>query len=777
MYLQTIKEYFLKILVLAVSYAVIGKLSILLAIPPGFASPVWPPAGVALGLVLLWGYRYWPGILLGSMTINIWVSQEAYTNIIALANGLGIALGASLQAVISKWLIEKVTQPPWELEEVKQITAIVVVGGPICCIVSASVGNTVLLLNGVIQTDAWLPAWLTWWIGDSIGVMACAPILLALFTSSITTVRKTVVTTPLMALLITVIYLFFSAQRWEQEQQNSQAIKEMERSVEYMQDYLDGYLISLYALERLFHASHTVSRDNFKRFANGFINKYPGIQALEWVPIVPASKREQLIKSAHAEGLKNFDIVEYNPRLKKMERVKPRDTYYPVFYIEPMTTNEAALGYDIGSNYRRLKAIQKALTTLQPVATEKITLVQTIEPEPAFLVLMPVNKNNTVLGFVLGVFKIKPLMDKLQSHLGNLNAVFSIYDKKNEVIYESAPMLKQQEKLKPLTNLFNLSQVLSIADREWRLDIQFKTNINLEHRFWSIWLLIVGGFFIIGMLSYVLLIITGQAESTERKIQRRTVELEASKQALSEQAQALSKSNQALEEFAYIASHDLKEPLRGVSNYCQFINDDYKDKLDQHGGAMLDNIRKLTRKMECFINDLLKYSRVDHIEGVRIETNLMELLSDVKEGLFHLIQKANVDILVKEPLPIIYCNKTKVEELFTNLITNAIKYNNSEQIQIVIGCDLSKVPAVFYVQDNGIGIPEHLQHKVFKIFQRLHTEDEYGGGTGAGLSIVKKIIEGYRGSIWVNSKPGAGSTFCFTLPLAMSKAVNSAANS
>ncbi|WP_163833826.1 CHASE domain-containing protein [Spartinivicinus ruber] len=770
MYLQIIKDYFLKIFVLAVSYAVIGYFSLWLAIPPGFASPVWPPAGVALGLVLLWGYRFWPGILLGSMTVNIWASQEAYTNIIALANGMGIALGASLQAVVSKWCIEKVTQPPWELEDVKQITAIVMVGGPICCIVSATIGNTILLLNGVIQPDAWLPAWLTWWIGDCIGVVACAPVLLALFAGSISQSRKGIVVMPLMALLVTVIYLFFSAQRWEQEQQNNQAIKEMERAVEHMQDYLDGYLLSLFSLEKLFQSSNYVSREEFQRFATGFVSKYPGIQALEWVPIVPSSERERLIHMAKVEGLDNFEITEYNLHFNKIERAKQREIYYPVFYIEPLKTNETALGYDLGSNHRCLKAIEKTLQTLQPVATEKIMLIQTLQPEPVFLVFQPVIKDiNFVPGFVLGVFKILPLMEQLHQHLSNLETTVLIYDENNEVIYNPGKTINQQDNYKSLDNFINLSKTLSVANREWKLNFQFKPQISFEHRFWSIWLLVVGGFFIIGMLSYVLLIITGQAEATKRQIVRRTMELEASKHALSEQTEVLEKSNKALEEFAYIASHNLKEPLRGVSNYCQFISEDYKDKLDQQGSDMLNNMRKLTRRMESFINDLLKYSRVEYIDDVRIETDIMGLLVEVKENLSHLIKPPNVNVVTKEPLPTIYCNKTKMMELFANLITNAIKYNKRKKIEIIIGCDINSVPSVFYVQDNGIGIPDHLQSKVFKIFQRLHTEDEYGGGTGAGLSIVKKIIEAYRGSIWIKSKPGEGSTFYFTLPLAMQK--------
>lgn len=764
MHVNLIKTYFSRLFILAISYAIIGKLSLLLAIPPGFASPVWPPSGVALGLILLWGYRYWPGILLGSMTINIWVSQEVYTNLIALANGVGIALGASLQAVVSKWLIERITAPPWKLEDSKQITAIVIIGGPICCVISAAIGNTVLLVNGVIPTDAWFPAWLTWWIGDSIGVMACTPILLALLAGSLSKARKLVVTTPLVAILITVIYLFFSAQRWEQEKINNQVIRTMEQSVEHIQDDLNSYMLSLFALAKFYQSSDFVSRKSFQQYTEDFVKRSPGIQALEWVPIVPEQKRASLTHSARAEGIENFNFLEYDPRSQHMITAKFRKTYYPVFYIEPLKANESALGYDLGSNPRRLKAIQKAMNSHQAVATEKIILVQSETPESAFLVFQSIIKEAVVKGFALGVFKVKPLIDKVKSQFKKLDVSLIMQDENYETLYQVGKINTQEQEGKSISTVFNLHRTVNIADRQWRIHFQFKPQINLEHRFWPIWSLIVGGFLIIGMLSYVLLIIIGQAEITEREVKRRTTELETSKRTLGEQTNALEKSNQALEDFAYIASHDLKEPLRGVSNYCHFIIEDYQDKLDQRGTEMLENISTLTKKMESFINDLLKYSRLGHMEDEIVETDVGKVLNEIIGNLKHITKQPHVNIIVEQSLPTIYCNKVKIMEVFSNLIINAIKYNDNDNIKITIGCDINQPSPVFFVRDNGIGIPEHFQSKIFKIFQRLHTEEEYGGGAGAGLSIVKKIVELYQGTIWVKSQPNRGSTFYFTLP-------------
>lgn len=241
----------------------------------------------------------------------------------------------------------------------------------------------------------------------------------------------------------------------------------------------------------------------------------------------------------------------------------------------------------------------------------------------------------------------------------------------------------------------------------------------------------------------------------------------------------LERSNSELDAFAYIASHDLKEPLRGIHNYSSFLIEDYADVLTEDGVAKLQTLVRLTQRMEDLIDSLLHFSRLGRVELLMQKTNLNELLKNVIDVLSISLKDINVDIRIPRPLPVIRCDRVQVSEVFSNLIGNALKYNDKVDRWIEIGfldsVEQSENPytegedkkldeeLVFYVRDNGIGIREKHQETIFRIFKRLHPPNKYGGGTGAGLTIAKKIVERHGGKIWVSSTYGEGSTFYFTL--------------
>lgn len=248
----------------------------------------------------------------------------------------------------------------------------------------------------------------------------------------------------------------------------------------------------------------------------------------------------------------------------------------------------------------------------------------------------------------------------------------------------------------------------------------------------------------------------------EQRVADRTAELQQANA-------ALERSNQELDDFAHIASHDLKEPLRGINTYSGFLLEDYGDKLDEDGQAKLNTLQRLTRRMEALIESLLMYSRVGRTELAVQDTNLNETLADIVETLEIRLRELGVEIRQPRPLPTHRCDGVRVGEVFRNLITNAMKYNDKPQKWIEIGCEpqpgngTNGSVMVFHVRDNGIGIREKHLDSVFRIFKRLHGRDEYGGGTGIGLTIVKKIVERHGGRIWLESTFGEGTTFFFTL--------------
>jgi light-regulated signal transduction histidine kinase (bacteriophytochrome) len=231
----------------------------------------------------------------------------------------------------------------------------------------------------------------------------------------------------------------------------------------------------------------------------------------------------------------------------------------------------------------------------------------------------------------------------------------------------------------------------------------------------------------------------------------------------------LQRSNEDLDSFAYIASHDLKEPLRGIHNYANFLMEDYAEVLNDDGIEKLQTLVRLTQRMEDLINSLLYFSRLGRVELIVETVNLDEVVHQAIATLAIARPHNEVEFQIPQPLPSIKGDRAQMNELFTNLISNAIKYNDKAKQWIEIGFvaedeeNFDLYPPTFYVRDNGIGIlPEHLD-KIFQIFRRLHGRDEFSGGTGVGLTIARKIVERHGGKIWIESTYGQGSTFYFTL--------------
>lgn len=222
----------------------------------------------------------------------------------------------------------------------------------------------------------------------------------------------------------------------------------------------------------------------------------------------------------------------------------------------------------------------------------------------------------------------------------------------------------------------------------------------------------------------------------------------------------LEETNKELDNFAYIVSHDLKAPLRGIGSLANWLLTDYKDKLDEEGADIINLLVNRVERMKNFIEGILQYSRVTRVKENYVEIHLDKLLKDVIELLS---PPENIKIIVNSELPIIMGEVIYIEQIFQNLISNAIKFMDKPEGEIIINCNSIENFYEFSVSDNGAGIDEKYFNKIFMIFQTLQPRDKFES-TGIGLSIVKKIVETSGGKIWLESRLNKGTTFYFTLP-------------
>jgi PAS domain S-box-containing protein len=251
---------------------------------------------------------------------------------------------------------------------------------------------------------------------------------------------------------------------------------------------------------------------------------------------------------------------------------------------------------------------------------------------------------------------------------------------------------------------------------------------------------------------------TTDRETVHEQLHRQLGKLEKVKQSLEAKAEQLAHANRELDDFTYIAAHDLKEPLRGIGAYCQTLLDDYGAQLDADGARRLKALISLCGRLGRLVDDVLAYAQLAGRRPEAAETDLNEIVADVLATLEPAIHQRRAQVRVRGALPKLPADRVALSEVFRNLIANALKFNDSTPARVEIGCRGETI----YVRDNGIGIAPCHHEAIFAMFRRLHGRDRYEG-TGAGLSLVRKIVEAHGGRVWVESHPGHGSTFYFTL--------------
>jgi len=262
--------------------------------------------------------------------------------------------------------------------------------------------------------------------------------------------------------------------------------------------------------------------------------------------------------------------------------------------------------------------------------------------------------------------------------------------------------------------------------------------------------------------------IRGIATDVENMRQRIVDELDASRaarEALAEQTVELRRSNAELEQFAYVASHDLQEPLRKVASFCQLLERRYGDKLDERGAEYIGFAVDGAKRMQVLINDLLTFSRVGRLNALNTQLDLDSALDAALANLTTTLEETGAEIERPPGLPEVLGDPTLLAMVWQNLIGNAVKFRrDGVTAKIVIDCEERDDDFLLRVSDNGIGIADEFVEKVFVIFQRLHGRDAYAG-TGIGLALCKKIVEHHGGTIWIDTSYTDGTRFCFTMPM------------
>ena len=534
---------------------------------------------------------------------------------------------------------------------------------------------------------------------------------------------------------------------------------------------LRAYVEKLYGLRGFLAGATTVTHREFhdNLVSQELASRYPGIQALGIAPLVPDARREQFSERIRA-GVARSRLASYP--LFSIQPPGRRAQYLPVSYLEPQRGNEVAFGLDFLSDPARRAAALRAIRTTQPAATAPVRLVQDSGDQRGFLIMLP---------YYLGGNQRPLRPDRPERFGGVVYAAFRTEDLLNATLreqpgrfdvelYDVGSVDRPADPLSARARTFNLRgaqtdaldpsddgrrRAISLAGR--RLVVYYESDEALVATAERAipWLIAVLGLVVSLLAAGAVDLAVSQRRRAVALAERMTEDLRLT-------SDELARSNEELEHFAFLASHDLQQPLRTVSGFLQLLEHQHGDGLDQRAREYVGQALRGTRDMSQLIDDLLEYSRAGRGDRPLVPVRLSEAWDNAVAQLRATIDESDAEV-TREELPVVSGDPGQMTQLFANLIGNAVKYRGDEPPVVHGSAARNGDGWEVAVQDNGIGIDPGDQDRIFGMFRRLHSGEHYVG-TGVGLALAKRIVERTGGTIRVESEKGRGSRFIVHLP-------------
>ena len=565
-----------------------------------------------------------------------------------------------------------------------------------------------------------------------------------------------------------------------------------------------------------FDASERVGRREFRKFVGPSLKRHAGITALQWIPRVTGIERGSFEEDAR-RSFERFSINETNQAGKPV-RAEQRPVHFPVLYVQPYQFNKEALGLDLASDPEILDALQKIRDAGQMWASQRIPMELEGRIEYGFAARMPVynkagvdeadaendeedavhdtleNRQLLLRGFAAGIFHIGEIVESALQNLSPSGINMDVYDvsgvdERHHLYRHSSRKLSVDTGQRSpgggeSGGNWEFTQTISVADRQWEV-VCTPIPGYFQPDPWNGWTILVGGLPFTVLLTIYLSTLVGSSAKVKRLVTERTTQLvdvneelnseinerlnaekelqrlnETLEQRVALRTAEVERNVEELEQFAYVTSHDLKAPLRGIANLATWLEEDLSEELTDTTREQLALLRDRVQRMNALIEGLLEYSRIGKIAQSMTDVDIGKLLAEVVDSLS---PPDGFIVDVAANMPTLYTDRLHLYQVFSNLISNSIKHARGEQGHAWVTVQDQGEYYEFTVTDDGPGIAPEYHDKIFMMFQTLAVAD-YGSNTGIGLALVKKIVQEHGGSITLESEEGNGATFRFSWP-------------
>ena len=599
------------ILALTLSNFVAGRLGLLLAVPPGFATGVFPPAGIAMAAILLFGYRVWPGVFLGSFFLN-----QSFGVLVASS----IATGSTLQAVGGAWLIRRAIGFPASLTDERKIGKFLILGGPIACLTASTWGILTLWLSGNVSQGLAFN-WFAWWMGDATGVIIFGPLLFIAFGQprEVWRPRWLSVGLPLAMTFTVLAGLFYYAQAKSESDMRLEFNRLALGVHSDIESKVETYLETLNSIAGLFNSSEQVDRRELRLFVERAFTRQPGITALGWIPRVQSHERLAYEQAAHKDALLETDpairagLLAY--RIKRWQSDARWLPYaaddnpgemFPLHFLEPYHSNEPALGIDFGSQPMRRATLKASRTYDQPIATGPIWLAQEETRQSAILLVVSIHakgqpretleqRRKYLEGFASGLVRIRDLVETSCSASDLAMIDLTLQD-------ENVPETEPDRNLlygKPIKDRAGKSGRdrkqpeyvghLRVGGRPWQITITPSDTFLATSRARQLWSELGIGLLFAIAISGSTLLVTGRSRQVELLVEQKTEELRS-------EQKLLRKLIDIQEQERQLVAHDIHDgflqDIVGAYFQAQSINTDTTHSANENAAERVATLLK-----------------------------------------------------------------------------------------------------------------------------------------------------------------------------------------